>query len=187
MAGLRHLTDTGERLFPLSGIFMIGRDPGNDLVINEQQVSRWHATIAEAHGVYVITDKGSRHGTYIQRGGVSEPQRVTESEVLRGKDIIRIGQAKLVFDEKIHFEFGAAAGRIAPSGQSANETEAFPRTEPGRVVPVMFGAASPSPARAGLSSGDGSVEFQAILDRIADLEARVSTLEAHRAAQAASE
>jgi predicted component of type VI protein secretion system len=177
MAGLRQLTKASETIIPLSGTFKIGRDPRNDLVIDEQQVSRWHATIAEVDGVCVISDQGSRHGTYTQRDDVDEPQRIKEPAVLHDGDIIRIGKSRLIFDEKISYDFQAPAARVPPVSEGIDITQAFPRTEPGRVVPIMFNSDDRSLDEVERSHA-GSQELRAVLDKLADLESRVSKLEA---------
>src|SRR5919205_502454 len=104
MAGLRQLTRGGEKMFTLGKQFTIGRDQGNDLVLDEPQVSRWHATIREDldNGGYVLEDRLSTHGTFLQRGAAADPSRITQPQPLRSNDVIRIGQTRLIFDETIH-------------------------------------------------------------------------------------
>ncbi len=45
--------------------FRIGRQPDSHLVIRDTRVSRSHAQITVEDGKYVIEDRGSRHGTYV--------------------------------------------------------------------------------------------------------------------------
>ena len=65
----------------------IGRDPGNDLVLDSLVVSRRHASLHLRDGVYWLRDLSSVNGTTVNG------QRVTEA-ALRGGDIIRIGDAQ---------------------------------------------------------------------------------------------
>ena len=45
--------------------FLIGRQPGNDLILRDNRVSRAHARIVVENGGYVLEDMGSRHGTFV--------------------------------------------------------------------------------------------------------------------------
>lgn len=62
----------------------IGRDPGNDIVISESTVSRYHASIARRGGIMVIFDRGSKNGTFVNGKKV-------HSAELKDGDTIRIG------------------------------------------------------------------------------------------------
>lgn len=57
-------------------------------------VSRKHAKITEAEGVYSIQDMGSSNGIYILRG--DDFERVTDAELADG-DEIALGNARFVF------------------------------------------------------------------------------------------
>ena len=45
--------------------FTIGRSKENDIIIDEASVSRHHATIIQTVSGIVISDNGSRNGTFI--------------------------------------------------------------------------------------------------------------------------
>src|ERR1017187_10393389 len=45
--------------------FLIGRQPGNHLILRDSRVSRAHARIVVENGGYVLEDTGSRHGTFV--------------------------------------------------------------------------------------------------------------------------
>ena len=45
--------------------FLIGRQPGNHLILRDSRVSRTHARIVVENGGYVLEDTGSRHGTFV--------------------------------------------------------------------------------------------------------------------------
>jgi len=63
------------RLYPAAGIgefvelndnrLMIGRDPGSDLELADDSVSRNHAVLESIGGEFVLTDLGSTNGTYV--------------------------------------------------------------------------------------------------------------------------
>jgi ABC-type multidrug transport system ATPase subunit/ABC-type multidrug transport system permease subunit len=86
------LLHAGERLTVLKGSLTIGRLPDNDLAIPGERVSRHHARIDAAQGVYWISDLGSRHGTKLN----GESFR-GESRRLVNRDTIEIGGEALRF------------------------------------------------------------------------------------------
>jgi hypothetical protein len=45
--------------------FTIGRDPGNDIILRDPKVSRYHAEIVFEHGFFVLHDLASTSGTYL--------------------------------------------------------------------------------------------------------------------------
>jgi serine phosphatase RsbU (regulator of sigma subunit) len=61
--------------------FLIGRQPGNHLILRDNRVSRAHARIVVENGGYVLEDMGSRHGTFVngkrvQRKALENTDRV---------------------------------------------------------------------------------------------------------------
>jgi serine phosphatase RsbU (regulator of sigma subunit) len=73
--------------------FAIGRRETNDLRLNGSEVSRDHAEIAVANGTFVLRDRNSRYGTYVNG------EQVTERTLAHG-DRIRLGRtggAEMVF------------------------------------------------------------------------------------------
>jgi serine phosphatase RsbU (regulator of sigma subunit) len=93
--GRLEVTDAlGRRLVPLEKpVFSIGRRSGNDLQLVGSDVSRDHAEIAHDGGSYVLRDRGSRYGTFVNSEQISE-------KVLAHGDLIRLGRsggAEMVF------------------------------------------------------------------------------------------
>lgn len=173
MAGLRLQTEAGERIIRIDGTLSIGRDSHNDLVLADNVVSNWHATIEEpvGGGVCTLIDHQSLNGTYVQRDGI-DPLRVQARHVLRSGDAIRIGSARLVFEASIPASPSpspapAPERPIPPERHAAEQTGAFPRTEHGRVRPVVLGWEPAAPA-----------EDASVLERLRALEDRVAKLEA---------
>src|SRR5207245_8964714 len=82
------ITDAlGRRIVPIDKpLFTIGRRSETDLRLTGADISRVHAEIAAENGGYVIRDKQSRFGTYVNGGRTSE-------KVLADGDQIRLGQA----------------------------------------------------------------------------------------------
>ncbi|HEU5099807.1 MAG TPA: FHA domain-containing protein, partial [Roseiflexaceae bacterium] len=68
----------------------IGRE-GSDIVLDNPQVSRNHATIDQAGDKHVLRDAGSANGTFVNG------QRITQHTLAQG-DVIQIGAFKLVYD-----------------------------------------------------------------------------------------
>jgi sigma-B regulation protein RsbU (phosphoserine phosphatase) len=63
----------GSRIVPIDKpSIAIGRRNENDLRLTGSDVSRDHAEIAQADGAYVLRDRGSRYGTFVNGEQVSE-------------------------------------------------------------------------------------------------------------------
>ncbi|MDI6814452.1 MAG: FHA domain-containing protein [Desulfitobacteriaceae bacterium] len=71
----------------------IGRDPSNDLVIGDAEVSRKHARLIWQAGGYLLEDLGSTNGTFING------QRLLGPHLLRPGEVIQLGEnVSLVFE-----------------------------------------------------------------------------------------
>ncbi|MCD6310573.1 MAG: FHA domain-containing protein [Candidatus Eremiobacteraeota bacterium] len=77
--------------FPISkDNVYIGRNPTNDILLNDESVSRKHANITRVGGVYTIFDLNSKNGTFVNS------QRV-QKQILKDGDIIVMGNLSFVF------------------------------------------------------------------------------------------
>src|SRR5690349_16891295 len=80
----------GQRIalkdFPVT----LGRDPGNKIVIMDEEVSRFHVRIKQRGRLYILEDLESRNGTYINGDKVL-------NSTLQNGDKILIGETELVF------------------------------------------------------------------------------------------
>jgi pSer/pThr/pTyr-binding forkhead associated (FHA) protein len=136
----------------------IGRLKGNDVVINNLSTSRFHATLTEQNGGFVLADLGSENGSWVNE------RRVKECRVGPG-DRIQIGKHDLVI---VPAE-GAGAAPAAPAApelvESAPElTDPLPAPKsakpaaatkkPGDSVPDL----SPLDAGAELAAPDEAIE-----------------------------
>ncbi len=81
----------GHRLPLHEGENVLGRDPAADIVLDDDTVSRRHARVVVAAGSAVLSDLGSKNGTYLRGRPVEEP--VT----LKDRDEILVGSVLLVF------------------------------------------------------------------------------------------
>ena len=80
-----------QRLPITRPVFHIGRDPAVDVVIDNPSVSRLHAAVSLEGGVFVLRDKDSANGIYVQ----GERRR---AHVFRHGDEVQVGKFTIGFD-----------------------------------------------------------------------------------------
>jgi len=80
-----------EESFVLDEILTIGREPGNNVFIDDDLISRFHALVRRSEGEYVILDLCSSNGTFVNDKPVSAPTP------LKNGDELKLGKARLVF------------------------------------------------------------------------------------------
>jgi hypothetical protein len=73
--------------------YTIGREPGCDMSIGDQTVSRWHADLCRGPGGWRLADLGSTNGTRLNGW------RVTEPVVVRPGDVVSFGSAEFVLTQ----------------------------------------------------------------------------------------
>jgi phosphoserine phosphatase RsbU/P len=84
----------GRRIVPISkGHFEIGRRETNDLRLAGSEVSRDHAEIETQDNQFLLRDRNSRYGTYVNGEQVTERALVHGDRIRRG----RTGGAEMVF------------------------------------------------------------------------------------------
>jgi pSer/pThr/pTyr-binding forkhead associated (FHA) protein len=69
----------------------IGRNPHNDVTLDDDTVSGSHATLARRTSGWVLLDHGSTNGTYV------DGQRITGERQLAGGAELRFGGVKMLF------------------------------------------------------------------------------------------
>jgi serine phosphatase RsbU (regulator of sigma subunit)/pSer/pThr/pTyr-binding forkhead associated (FHA) protein len=92
-------------------LFAIGRRTGNDLRLTAADISREHAEIARAGSGYLIRDRQSRFGTFVNGVQVNE-------QALKHGDLIRLGQSggiEMVFLSESDLRHDSSAERIPTS------------------------------------------------------------------------
>jgi len=77
-------------VFDKGTLVQIGRDAGNDVVINSPNVSRFHAQVEKVGQRYRVEDLRSSNGTFVN------DERIDGSVWLKPEDTIRIGQYRFV-------------------------------------------------------------------------------------------
>jgi len=78
----------GARL-PLRAVSAIGRDAGNEIVLNDEAASARHAIVSFADGEWWVEDAGSTNGTLLNSG------RIWDRERLHYGDEIQVGRIGL--------------------------------------------------------------------------------------------
>ncbi len=124
--------DSGRQI-PLRATLEIGRDPGVDVRLDDDKVSRRHARISPASDGAVIEDLGSSNGTFVNHNELVSPTRITAGdEVLIGVSVLQLRSAAQI-------EVQASAVRPVPAGLAM-----APR-RPTYVDPAVAGPRSVSP------------------------------------------
>jgi hypothetical protein len=119
-----------ERVHELAQEFSIGRGTENDLSLStDSSVSRHHARLHRAGGIWMIDDLKSQNGTFVERSGTLV--RVTQDFELTDGDIVCTGAARLAFAMRAIEDAG---------GGSGNTTIAFAQgsTVIGRPIPKFL-------------------------------------------------
>jgi len=80
----------GQRFSSNKPTIIIGREVGNDVAINDPQISRRHASLTWDGRQFIIQDLGSANGTFVN--GV----RLTAPQVLQPGDVIGLGPTVLL-------------------------------------------------------------------------------------------
>lgn len=76
---------------PVRGATSIGRQPDNDVVVDEDSVSARHARLVPREGHWWIEDLGSTNGTWVNDRHVVQPR------LLKSGDLIQLGRVRLRF------------------------------------------------------------------------------------------
>ena len=85
---------------------MIGRHSSNSVQINDVLASKYHAAITQTEDGYLIVDRGSRNGIYV------DGKRI-QSQSLKGNEEIRIGRTVFYFRLGVPQHMTTAFGTIS--------------------------------------------------------------------------
>jgi predicted component of type VI protein secretion system len=121
----------------------VGRDPSNDIVINDPQVSRQHARITRQGQMVIIEDVGSTNGSF------ANGMRLTGPHVLSNGDVLGLGDSVTL----TYYEVGVAADVAEtlvghPGGSTAQiDTSQEPpdAPAPAAVAPAPPSTPTPTP------------------------------------------
>lgn len=82
--------NAGARYLLKSDLITVGRNPENDIFLDDVTVSRRHAEFHRKGGKFSVKDSGSLNGTYVN-GELAE-----ETDLING-DSVQIGKYRLLF------------------------------------------------------------------------------------------
>lgn len=68
----------------------IGRDPSNEIVISDPQVSRKHARIQTQADLVIIEDMGSTNGTFVNGMQLTSPHTLSNSDLIGLGDAVKL-------------------------------------------------------------------------------------------------
>jgi len=84
---------SGDRL-PLRAVTSLGRDAGNDVVVNDEAASAKHAVVSFADGEWWIEDAGSTNGTVVNGTKIWQRERMHYGDEIQiGRIGLRLEQA----------------------------------------------------------------------------------------------
>lgn len=69
-------------------VYTIGREAGNDIMIEDTQISRHHARLTRQGNSYVVEDLGSTNGAFVNGRRVSTPVSLSNGDMLGFADTI---------------------------------------------------------------------------------------------------
>jgi len=114
------------------GAITIGRQAGVSLLIEHSSVSRLHAEITCADGAYLLRDKGSSNGTFVNDAHLEHENAYT----LRHHDRVRFGDAQFRFELR-HRASNNSHAALAPSTTSFLHVEGSELHESrSRIIPT---------------------------------------------------
>jgi len=97
------LCDSGGRKYQVGIMLRIGRDPASQIVLQDPQVSQFHATLAEDQGSLLLRDESSTNGTFVNQARIQGLVR------LQAGDRIAIGNATFSVEQVPEQTFAAPA------------------------------------------------------------------------------
>jgi pSer/pThr/pTyr-binding forkhead associated (FHA) protein len=123
---IRTGSNPGERYLLSGNEINIGRDPANQIVINDSEVSRRHARLILQGDTYLFQDLGSTNGSFVNA------RRLMGPRLLRSGEVITLGQNVRLMYEIIQPDLDATlvtpisapqAGSPGPAAPAATRVE----------------------------------------------------------------
>ncbi len=108
------------KAFEIINKLSIGRNPDNDLQLEDLQISRQHAVIEQTSAGTMVRDLGSGNGSFVRSSGSAntvDPRRIIEYKLSHG-DILHLGTQELRFESEAMTEDEAqeAAAKAVDEG-----------------------------------------------------------------------
>ena len=113
----------------------IGRDAANDIVVDDEPVSKRHARLTFANNEMTLWDVGSKNGTFVNG------ERITNRKLQPG-DVVSVGKGRLIFVRDVKPD-GVLTSSLAPSAGEAGATAIFAGKEGFRPGQKFFLGKSP--------------------------------------------
>lgn len=98
----------GKRTFLEKPELLIGRDEQCDLVIADRRVSRQHARISLEGDGYILTDLGSRNGTFVNGRELDQPYALQDGDEIQLAYCCKLAfvaadaTAPVILEERVH-------------------------------------------------------------------------------------
>lgn len=98
-------------------VYTIGREAGNDITLEDPQISRHHARLTRQGNSYVIEDLGSTNGAFVNGRRVSTPVLLSNGDMLGFADtiVLAVQVQNPVADATVVNRNAAVATSISPS------------------------------------------------------------------------
>jgi predicted component of type VI protein secretion system len=113
--------------FPLRGEVSLGRDKSNGVVVSDQKVSRHHASLTPIGDAFIVADRGSANGTYLNGILLTQPTR------LKDMDRITVGDTQFLFNTSAaspHAAIGPQPASAVPISLARSPTQDAPSLLP---------------------------------------------------------
>ena len=104
--------DRGHSYQDLDLPITVGREEGNDIQLNDERISRFHAKIQLDHDRMVLTDLGSTNGTKVNGEDI-------QLRILRYGDLISVGRSVLLFGSREQIAKRLQDLRLSSSGDES--------------------------------------------------------------------
>ncbi len=79
----------GQQFTFIQDTVALGRRDDNDVVIDDPQISRRHASLSWEEGTFVLRDLGSANGTFLNAARITEPHILREGDAISlGSDVV---------------------------------------------------------------------------------------------------
>jgi serine/threonine protein kinase len=93
------LSHKEQKSYTTLGDINIGRAPDNDLILQDETASRYHARIFSRDGRWYITDLDSTHGSYLNNQRLEEPLELTNPARIRLSDTVLLFEDGKLLDQ----------------------------------------------------------------------------------------
>jgi len=86
---VRRGAKSGQQFTFVQDIIALGRRDDNDVVIDDPQISRRHASLSLEEGEFVLRDLGSANGTFLNAVRITEPHALRKGDAIGlGSDVV---------------------------------------------------------------------------------------------------